>query len=228
MPLNELTSRQAVEQALSEFDELGREGFLTKYGFGRARRYFVRRDGNYYDSKAIAGAAMGYQDPDRGPLRHDEFSGGEHTTKAKLEELGFEVVPRPGLAAVEAIPLREALQEALGAQRSRRPGEFSDNLHSAIVLALPSSIRAVVGQDFRVKGSAGAGNQAEIPWVSVMPPGTKGASEGRYVVYLFAADGSRVFLALSQAVTGQPKRSLEDLAKELRGHPPRACGLLRL
>jgi MoxR-like ATPase len=216
MPLSDLTSQQAVERALAEFDELGREAFLAKYGFGRARRYFIRSNGRYYDSKAIVGAAMGYQDQQHGPMCHEEFSGGEHTTKAKLEELGFEVVPRPGLAAVEAIPLREALQEALLAQRSRRPGEFSDDLHSSIVLLLPSSIRAVVGQDFRVKGSAGAGNQAEIPWVSVMPPGTKGASEGRYVVYLFAADGSRVFLALSQAVTGQPKRGLVDLAKELR------------
>ena len=41
MPLSGLTSRSAVEAALDEFDELGREGFLSKYGFGKARRYFV-------------------------------------------------------------------------------------------------------------------------------------------------------------------------------------------
>src|SRR5207302_2118866 len=106
--------------------------------------------------------------------------------------------------------------EALAAQQERRPGEFSDDLHRSVVLTLPSSIRGVVGQDFRVKGSAGAGNQAEIPWVSIMPPGTKGASEGRYVVYVFAADGSRVYLALSQAVTGQRKNNLKTLADKLR------------
>ncbi len=216
MALSDLTSRESVEQALDEFDELGREPFLSKYGFGRARRYFIRRNGNYYDSKAVVGAAMGFQDPQRGPLRSDEFSGGEQGAKAKLEQLGFDVVPRPALAAADVLPLRAALEEALRAQQARRPGEFSDDLHRAIVLTLPNSIRGVVGHDFRVKGSAGAGNQAEIPWVSVMPPGTKGASEGRYVVYLFAADGSHVFLALSQAVTGQPKRSLENLADELR------------
>ncbi len=75
---------------------------------------------------------------------------------------------------------------------------------------------ALSATTFESKGVQERVNQAEIPWVSVMPPGTKGASEGRYVVYLFAADGSHVFLALSQAVTGQPKRSLENLADELR------------
>src|ERR1700704_49226 len=97
MALDELTSRLAVESALDEFDALGREAFLDKYGFGRARRYFVRRDGNYYDSKAIAGAAVGFEHPDRGPLANTEFSGGEQGAKARLEELGFDVIPRPTL-----------------------------------------------------------------------------------------------------------------------------------
>jgi hypothetical protein len=94
MALGELTSQSAVEAALDEFDQLGREEFLAKYGFGRGRRYFVRRNGEYYDSKAIAGAAYGFQFPDRGALRNDQFQGGEHGAKARLESLGFDVVPR--------------------------------------------------------------------------------------------------------------------------------------
>ena len=85
-----------------------------------------------------------------------------------------------------------------------------------MAVTLPNAIRATVGANYRVKGSAGAGNQAEIPWVSVMPPGVMGASEGRYVVYLFTADGESVYLSLSQAVTGQPKGSLSGLAEKLR------------
>jgi hypothetical protein len=108
MALNDLTSPEAVERALDEFDEIGREAFLNKYRFGHARRYFVRRNGKYYDSKAIAGAAMGFQDPQRGPLRSNEFSGGEQGSKAKLEQLGFDVVPRPPLAGVGALPMRDA------------------------------------------------------------------------------------------------------------------------
>jgi predicted RNA-binding protein with PUA-like domain len=214
--LHELTSPQAVEQALAEFDELGRDAFLAKYGFGRARRYFIRHNASYYDSKAIVGAAVGFQNPGRGPLSSSEFSGGEHGAKAKLEELGFDVVPRPELAAADSLPLRDALEAALNAQHERKAGEWSDDLQKLIAVTLPNAIRAVVGQDFRVKGSAGAGNQAEIPWVSVMPPGTKGASEGRYVVYLFSANGNRVYLSLSQAVSGHAKSRLTELAETLR------------
>jgi hypothetical protein len=76
MPLADLTSREAVESALNEFDEIGREAFLAKYGFGRARRYFVRRDGRYYDSKAIVGAAVGFEHPDRGPMHQQRGRGG--------------------------------------------------------------------------------------------------------------------------------------------------------
>jgi hypothetical protein len=116
VPLGDLTSPAAVEAALDEFDPLGRVALLTKYGFGRARRYFVRRDGKYYDSKAIVGAAVGFEHPDRKPLTKDEFSGGEHGAKGKLEELGFDVVPRPALAAADTLPLRDVLAAALSAQ----------------------------------------------------------------------------------------------------------------
>jgi hypothetical protein len=66
--LSDLTSPSAVESAMDEFDELGRDAFLEKYGYWRARRYFVRPDGNFYDSKAIAGLAVGYQHPNEGAL----------------------------------------------------------------------------------------------------------------------------------------------------------------
>jgi hypothetical protein len=48
--------------------------------------------GDLFDSKAIVGAAYGFQFPDRGPLRAEEFSGGEETVERKLTELGFEVI----------------------------------------------------------------------------------------------------------------------------------------
>ena len=92
MPIGELTSREAVERALDEFDELGREAFLKRYGYGHAKTWFVERDGKLYDSKAIAGVAVGFEHPDRGPMRNDEFSGGERSVKGRLERLGFTVV----------------------------------------------------------------------------------------------------------------------------------------
>jgi hypothetical protein len=134
--LSDLTSRTAVESALGEFDSLGRDTFLQKYGFGRSRRYFVSRDGKYYDSKAIAGAAVGFEYPERGPMTNTEFSGGEHGAKAKLEELGFEVVAKPALAAADTLPLRDALETALRAQRERKLGDWSDDLQKVIAVTL--------------------------------------------------------------------------------------------
>lgn len=84
-------TRGGVEQALAEFDDLGRDGFLTKYGFRPARSYFVVAGGRRYDSKAICGAAHGFDRPDEGPLSARAFSGGDATVARTLEGLGFEI-----------------------------------------------------------------------------------------------------------------------------------------
>ncbi|GAG32361.1 unnamed protein product, partial [marine sediment metagenome] len=88
----DIRNRQSVLSAIKEFDELGRERFLRKYGFGKARLYFLIHEGRRYDSKAIAGAARGYANPALGPLTSEEFSGGELTVKKTMEDLGFEVL----------------------------------------------------------------------------------------------------------------------------------------
>ena len=94
MPLSDLTDPAAVNSAMDEFDRVGRDNFLQKYGFGPSRAYFVHRDGKYYDSKAIVGAAHGYQYPQKGQLHAEDFSGGENTVRALLEALGFSVEVR--------------------------------------------------------------------------------------------------------------------------------------
>src|SRR4051812_17713407 len=99
MALADLTSPAAVLKAVAEFDALGRDGFLAKYGFHPARSYFLVHKGQAYDSKAIAGAAHGFQHPQLGQLRAADFSGGNKTVRARLEALGFKVVvtePRSG------------------------------------------------------------------------------------------------------------------------------------
>jgi MoxR-like ATPase len=92
MSLAMLTSPEAVLAAIREFDEVGRDAFLRKYGFGPSKSFFLEHDGRFYDSKALAGAAVGFEHPDRGPLTSAEFSGGEATVKPKMEELGFQIV----------------------------------------------------------------------------------------------------------------------------------------
>lgn len=92
MTLNEIT-RSAVLQAVAEYDRLGRDAFLERYGFGPSRSYLLEIDGKQYDSKAIVGAAHGYLSG-REPLGRDEFSGGKDHAAKLLSDLGFEVVVR--------------------------------------------------------------------------------------------------------------------------------------
>src|SRR5215212_11352821 len=109
MAFSELTDPQAINAALEEFDRVGRDAFLERYGFKPATSYFIERNGNRYDSKAIYGAAHEYQFPDRGPLRPEEFSGGNATVQRKLEKLGFRTVR----ANDPADPLDTILQQTL-------------------------------------------------------------------------------------------------------------------
>ena len=94
MALSDVTA-PGVERAMVEFVRLGREAFLARYGFGQARGYFVVREGRRYDSKAIVGAAHGFDLPDVGPLHPQDFTGGEATVARLLEALGFEVERPP-------------------------------------------------------------------------------------------------------------------------------------
>lgn len=84
-----LTDRAAVHRAIEEFDRLGRDAFLHKYGFGGARDYFLVTDTGSYDSKALFGVAFGMQHGT--PLSSDEFSGGRNGAAGRLAELGFAI-----------------------------------------------------------------------------------------------------------------------------------------
>jgi 5-methylcytosine-specific restriction enzyme A len=70
-------SSSDVTAAIREFDELGRDAFLEKYGMGKSRSYILHYQGNEYDSKAILAAAHGHH-PGYEPLGAAQFSGGDH------------------------------------------------------------------------------------------------------------------------------------------------------
>ena len=87
---------EAVREAIQEFDELGRDEFLSRHGYGKAKNYFLARvvDGQetLYDSKAILGVAYGYQYPRSGVPHPGLFSGGQNRTAKILRDLGFTVL----------------------------------------------------------------------------------------------------------------------------------------
>lgn len=94
LTIGRLHSPSAVQAALDEYASLGQTAFLQRYGFGKSRDFLVRnpKNGELCDSKAIGGAAYGFQFPADGPLKPSDFSGGEATVVAKLQALGFEVI----------------------------------------------------------------------------------------------------------------------------------------
>ncbi|WP_160447284.1 HNH endonuclease [Burkholderia pseudomallei] len=91
MAFADVNDPAAVLQAVQEYDRVGRDAFLKKYGFRKARGYFLALNGKRYDSKAIFGAAHGYQFPKLGPLTWRDFSGGEKTVEPRLEAMGFRI-----------------------------------------------------------------------------------------------------------------------------------------
>jgi 5-methylcytosine-specific restriction protein A len=103
-------SRHEILQAVAEYDRLGQDRFLDKYGFGTARSYRLVVDGKTYDSKAIVGAAHGFL-TGRQPLAAADFSGGAATVGRLLRGLGFEVTQTvSGLTAGELVELLSALR----------------------------------------------------------------------------------------------------------------------
>ena len=86
MGLNDLNNKGSILKAINEFDSLGRESFLKKYGFAKSAKYFLVHEGRKYDSKALIGAAHFYEFGQ--PLLHGEFSGGESHAVKKLRDLG--------------------------------------------------------------------------------------------------------------------------------------------
>ena len=89
MGLRDIT-RTAVLAAIAEYDRLGQDEFLDKYGFDRARSYLLIHNGKAYDSKAIVGVAHGFL-PEERALTARDFSGGEATVGRLLRGLGFTV-----------------------------------------------------------------------------------------------------------------------------------------
>lgn len=99
MALTDITRRE-VEKAIEECDRLGRDAFLKRHGFQRARRYLLSHEGRHYDSKAILGAAHGFL-PGQQPLAASDFSGGVAHAAGLLRSLGFDIAeehPVTGLA----------------------------------------------------------------------------------------------------------------------------------
>jgi 5-methylcytosine-specific restriction enzyme A len=127
----------AVERALEEFLELGRDRFLARYGLERSRDYFVPFGGILCDSKPILAAAFQNQHLERGLLSVRDFPAVPAGPVQALRRLRFETVTRaqlhpPDLGEEHAS--RTEIYEAYGGDRVagiiKFPGEDIVNVFS--------------------------------------------------------------------------------------------------
>lgn len=84
---------------------------------------------------------------------------------------------------------------------------------------LRQNVDAIVKQNFgsmfTVKASPGSGSWASVPWVAALDPRiTTSTQRGIYVVYLFRADGSGVYLSLCCGTADLKSKFGTSLAKE--------------
>lgn len=103
--------------------------------------------------------------------------------------------------------IREGIEKILADYRDKRvtpTASREDPLYTHICGELPQGLASLasLGGTYITAGSAGAGNWAKIPWLSVFDTRvTETAQSGYYIVYLFRADMEGVYLSLNQGFT---------------------------
>lgn len=193
-------SREAIEQAIAEYDELGRDAFLSKHGYGRATSYALVFDGHEYDPKAIAGVAYGFDHPNEGPLKNTDFSGGLQLRSA-FRPAGFEVVLRTQPGQTQ---LKKLLERFIDTYPEVRASPYRGDHPIQVTMrhlvdTLAGSAPLNARPDVVVKGSLGLGNWAAVPWIALLDKRvTTTTQSGVYPVLLFREDMSGVYLALAQ------------------------------
>ena len=226
MALGVLT-REAIERAIAEYDDLGRDAFLAKYGFGRATTYALVVDGVEYDPKAIAGVAYGIDHPERGPLANTEFNGGL-ALRGAYRPAGFDVVLRttPG-----KVVLRDLLEQLMTEYPQAKASAFSgshpvQDVLRSLVESLKRTGSVASRPSVQVRGSAGQGNWAAIPWVAFLDDRvTTSTQSGVYPVLLFREDLSGFYLTVAQGVTKLREQGRAHMLAELEAAATRVRGL---
>ncbi|MFE9275700.1 MrcB family domain-containing protein [Paenibacillus glucanolyticus] len=127
-----------------------------------------------------------------------------------------------------AFSLQNALFEIMNSYIAARNQAFAGHPLGALFRqAVPEHIRSLsfIDPNYKIQGSVGQGNWANIPWIAVMDKRiTDTTQHGEYIVYLFSEDMESVYLTVAQGVT-VPKEELgkkegyhylEQKANELR------------
>ncbi|NIK75043.1 MoxR-like ATPase [Paenibacillus castaneae] len=109
------------------------------------------------------------------------------------------------LSSAPTISLQESLSLILNTYIEAKTQQFANHqLGRLFRQSLPEYLRELpfMNGDYKVQGSIGQGNWANIPWLAILDKRlTTTTQQGEYIVYLFAEDMSAVYLTLLQGVT---------------------------
>lgn len=97
--------------------------------------------------------------------------------------------------------IHQVMSNYLEAKRQLFAGHSLGNL---VRRTLPSLLQELpfISDIYKIQGSVGQGNWANIPWIAIMDKRvTETTQQGEYVVYLFSEDMRSVYLTLAQGVT---------------------------
>ena len=112
--------------------------------------------------------------------------------------------------------LQDLLSKVLSGYLAARDERFGGHqLATVLRQNLPDAVRLVclekIASELNAQGSLGQGKWAECPWLRIFhPKEMTSAQQGMYVVCLFAADMSAVFLTLNQGTTNLSGNDIEN------------------
>lgn len=108
-----------------------------------------------------------------------------------------EMLRSGGTLQLSAPSLGEVLQGVMDELASDETD--TNRLRQLIGTDGPAAIGSMVSSEWTARGRTGIGTDAHVPWIGIYPADSEASAQsGYYIVYLFAADGSRVYLSLNQ------------------------------
>lgn len=88
-------------------------------------------------------------------------------------------------------------------QKARTQAFANNPIRNIFVKQIPDTLKNNVNLNgYIIKGSIGQGNFAKVPWIAIMDPQlTDTTRAGIYIVFLFSADGKKVYLSFDQGIS---------------------------
>lgn len=113
-------------------------------------------------------------------------------------------------------PINELFQEVLDLLANRAAPGVEDEMVRLVEGQCRAAVEAAC-PDCAVTAGAGKGVIAHVPWVAIFRPGVRvSVQRGIYLVYLFAYDGSAVYLSLNQGTEHAPMSMIRARAQAMR------------